>query len=200
MHRSHKAPSQNVPTPEFGSPSFRNSGDLKIHELKTWYGAFIAAVSLLALANTAVADTFARGFPMGGQVQVTLYKGTAGQGDDRDARILMDAMNVPLQTSPLGPGKAIVDSGKLLNWTCADRGQAGFHCALLIRPGQSGSAIDSRTKISPPEINYRAQGEEALRLFDMLHPTSPGLFEFSNQEGTLKILATPETFELVYLE
>ncbi len=163
-------------------------------------------MSLIALAcglhasRPASADTMARGFPLGGQVQVTLYKGTAGLGDDRDARVLMDAMNVPLQTSPLGPGKAIVDSGKLLNWTCADRGQAGFHCALLIRPGQIGTDLQSRTQISPPQVNYLASGEEALTLFKMLHPTSPGLFEFSNQEQTLKILATPEKFELVYRE
>ncbi|HRK07614.1 MAG TPA: hypothetical protein PLZ57_07570 [Pseudobdellovibrionaceae bacterium] len=149
---------------------------------------------------TSSADTLARGFPFGGQVQITVYKGTLGQGDDRDARILMDAMNVPLQTSPLGPGKAIVDSSKLLNWTCADRGQAGYHCALLVRPGQSGSDLQSRTQISPPGVTYMASGEEALALFEMLVPTAPGVFEFMNQEQTLKISATPEKFELVYRE
>lgn len=146
------------------------------------------------------ADTVARGFPFGGQVQITVYKGTLGQGDDRDARVLMDAMNVPLQNSPLGPGKAIVDSAKLLNWTCADRGQAGYHCALLVRPGQGGSELQSRTQISPPAVTYVATGEVALELFEMLVPTTPGFFEFENQEQTLKISATPEKFELVYRE
>jgi hypothetical protein len=160
----------------------------------------LALVGLATIPITSYADTVAQGFPFGGQVQITVYKGTLGQGDDRDARLLMDAMNVPLQNSPLGPGKAIVDSSKLLNWTCADRGQAGYHCALLVRPGQSGSDLQSRTQISPPGVTYMASGEVALALFEMLVPTAPGAFAFENQEQTLKISATPEKFELVYRE
>lgn len=137
----------------------------------------------------------ARVFPLTNQVMITIYRNRLG-GSDADAKALFDAMNVPVQDSLLGPGKAIEDSTKALSWVCGDKGKDGFQCTFMFK--KSGA---TRVRTNPIEVEYTATGQEASALSDLIHLNQAnGTFEFRNEESTLAISMSATKTNIRYLE
>lgn len=170
---------------------------LKIQTLRRflWVSLQALVATLTFSIEKAAADTIARVFPLTNQVMITVYRGRLG-GSDSDARALFDAMNVPVQDSLLGPGKAIEDSTKALSWVCGDKGKDGVQCTFMFK--KSGA---TRVRTNPIEVEYRATGQEAQALFNLVHFNQPnGAFEFQNEEGTLNISISATETTIRYLE
>lgn len=161
-------------------------------------------VSIIGLATTLFigfggskgnAETTARAFPLTQQIMITIYKSRVS-GSDHDARVLFDGMNVPLRDSFLGPGKSIESADRGLSWVCGDKGANGVQCTLMMK-----STPSTRVGYSPIQVQYSAPTQEAQTLFPLLHPnTADGHFVYQNEEGTLKIEASPSQFNLIYAE
>lgn len=173
---------------------------LKIQSLRrSLWGSLITVLAMVATfimpIEKASADTMARVFPLTNQVMITVYRGRLG-GSDSDARALFEAMNVPIQDSLLGPGKAIEDSTKALSWVCGDKGKDGFQCTFMFK--KSGA---TRVRTNPIEVEYHVTGQEAQALFNLVHFNQPnGAFEFQNQEGTLAVSISATQTKIRYVE
>lgn len=156
---------------------------------------FIALASSFANIPIANADTIARYMPFANQVVVTVFKGRVS-ANDTNGKFLFDSMNVPIQSTFLGPGKAINGSGQIMSWVCGDRGTDGHQCTIMIQQ----SAVSS-IGISPVKARYEVTGTEAQTLFQMITAnTTAGEFKFTNDEGTLSLDSTNEHFLLSYAE
>ncbi len=143
-------------------------------------------------ASVATADTKAEVLPLNRQIMVSLYRGPFGTGSDQDARDVYNAMDVPSQGSIIGIGKGIVDHDKIFNLTCADRGQSGFYCSILIRAG-----AETEIRTGPIYAVYDVTGEKAQALARQF---VGGALEFTSQEGTLHLSVHPERVRVVYQE
>lgn len=149
----------------------------------------------LVSPSLAFAETLARFFPFTNQVMVTVYRNRLG-GSDQDARLLFEAMNVPVQDSMLGPGKSLEDSTKSLSWVCGDKGKDGFQCTFMFKKSPV-----TRLRTNPIEVSYKITGQEARFISDRIHFNKPsGTFEFVNEEGSLKVLISPDETEVQYKE
>jgi hypothetical protein len=152
----------------------------------------IIASSLIFSPRPALGETLIRIMPLGNQAVITVHKGYT-HGSDRDAQTLFMAMNVQAQESYLGPGKFIAESQKSMNWVCGDRGTSGYQCTFMIQ-----KSAFSRIGTNPDRVSYELIGAEALRIFEMLHPTNDEVFQFQNEESSLFIESTPARFKLEY--
>lgn len=165
-----------------------------------WYFTHLAVVCCSAFGigsfpNEAKAETTSRAFPFTQQIMVTVYKSRV-TGSDQDARTLFESMNVPLRDSFLGPGKSIESVDRGLSWVCGDRGANGIQCTIMLKASAS-----TQVSYKPVSARFKASGNEAHALFQLLNPNTPeGNFTYGNEEGTLKIEATPTGFQLSFVE
>ncbi|MBN8540246.1 MAG: hypothetical protein J0L82_07660 [Deltaproteobacteria bacterium] len=151
--------------------------------------------SLLLLPPASQAETMARVFPLTNQVMITVYRNRLG-GSDSDARTLFESMNVPIQDSLLGPGKAIEDSTKALSWVCGDKGKDGYQCTFMFKKSAA-----TRVRTNPLEVEYRMTGQEAQAIYALVHFNQPGgSFEFQNEEGTLGLSISASQTVIRYRE
>lgn len=126
---------------------------------------------------------------------ITVYRNRLG-GSDSDARTLFDAMNVPIQDTLLGRGKAIEDSTKSLSWVCGDKGKDGFQCTFMLKKSAS-----TRVRTNPIAVEYSVTGQEAQALYGFVHFNQPdGIFTFQNEEGTLTLLISSTKTTIQYRE
>lgn len=157
---------------------------------------FILGLAIFSLTPIiAEADTIARLLPVANQAMITVFRGRIS-GDDSNGKFLFGAMNVPVQSTLMGPSKSITDSAKVMSWVCGDREADGHQCTFMIQKS-------SHTKIdfNPIRVNYEITGQEAQNLFAQITVnTTVGEFRFTNTEGTLSMLATAKKFILEYRE
>src|SRR5688572_21389328 len=84
-------------------------------------------ISLSTLS--AAAATRATFFGIGAMVQVLPQH--PGGSADNDSFDLYKAMNVPVQDSMIGPGKAIQTPDQGLSFTCAIRNNTSYECSII---------------------------------------------------------------------
>jgi hypothetical protein len=150
---------------------------------------------LILNSETSHAETMARVFPLTNQVMITVYRNRIG-GSDSDARTLFDAMNVPIQDTLLGPGKAIEDLTKALSWVCGDKGKDGYQCTFMLKKSAS-----TRVRTNPIVVEYSVTGQEAQALYGLVHFNQPGGgFAFQNEEGTLNLVISATKTTVQYRE
>lgn len=112
---------------------------------------------------------------------------------DDDAAHLYASMNVPPQSSPMGPGKGIQVPGNALSITCALRGDDPL-CTMIIKASAPGATVSPAKQL----ISYEANGAFAAELHAKFVENAPGLFEYHDSDGMFLIQSTPEHFFLKY--
>lgn len=112
---------------------------------------------------------------------------------DTDAKVLLDAMNVPEKSSMLGPGKAIEATDGALQFICANRQQSGFECAIFIHQKGYGSVNASKKTML-----YKLLGEEANAYGKLFKTDANGEFHFVSIDGLLKVNVGPGYFEVSF--
>ncbi len=139
-------------------------------------------------AQSVMALTTAQYFGMQGMINIANHTGES----DSDARTMMADMNVPVQSSVMGPGKAITNEGKILNYICADRGADNFTCTVIIQKSP-------HSKLSPQRIAYEVFGPEALGLNEKFHPNqADGSYQFTSIDGLFHVISTADHFLVEY--
>lgn len=169
--------------------------NLSLATLHSCFLGLSATAALLTYSPATHGETIARVFPLTNQVMITVFRNRLG-GSDSDARTLFEAMNVPVQDTMLGPGKAIEDSTKALSWVCGDKGKDGFQCTFMFKKSSA-----TRVRTNPIEVEYKVTGPEAQSIFNRIHFNLPnGTFEFRNEEGTFDISVTAFQTVIQYRE
>jgi hypothetical protein len=139
-------------------------------------------------AQSVMGVTTAQYFGMQGMINIANHTGQT----DADARTLMADMNVPIQGSVMGPGKAITNEGKILNYICADRGSGNFSCTVIIQKSP-------HSKLSPQRIAYEVFGEQAQGLHEKFHPNQgDGSYQFTSIDGLFQVISTNDHFLVEY--
>ncbi len=151
--------------------------------------SFLSCALLMGFATTAGAATSSQYFGMQGMINIASpLMGTP----DSDAKTMMAGMNVPAQTSPMGPGKSILAEGNILNYICGERGQGQVQCSIIIQKS-------AHAKLSASEMIYEITGEEAAVVHSKFHPNQDdGSYQFTTEDGALAVTATPDLFRIYY--
>lgn len=146
----------------------------------------IAALALVALPSAAQAVTRLQFLP-GNQNAMAIITATApnGVGDD-DWMLLMNMMNVPLQTSPFGPGKSIVTQKRDFNLVC---GQERKQCQVILNRSPRVT-IDSTQKT----MSFQVTGPEALEFRRLFYPENSQEVEFVSIDEKFIIHASDDEF------
>jgi len=150
----------------------------------------VAVCALVYLGSSlAMAVTTAQYFGMQGMINIS--NNHLGQTDS-DAETLLADMNVPVQDSVMGPGKAITSEGQILNFICANRGSRNFTCTVIIQSSP-------HSKLSPNKMAYELSGEEAKIIHEKFHPNQEdGSYRFISTDGLFQVQSTPEHFLVIY--
>jgi hypothetical protein len=138
------------------------------------------------------AQTLTRAHFLGLQAMIQLIPSDASGANDLDSVNVYRAMNVPIQDSVLGPGKAIVTNDRILNFICAVRNNSGYECTIFLQRG-SMVEMDPLKKI----IKYQVSGALAdeLRLKFFLNQQQ---YKFTSTDGLFRIEAVPGSFTVYY--
>lgn len=146
-------------------------------------------ISLVHL-NHAMAATktyFAFG---GGQVIITMIAKTAMGSDDPGPAQLYNALKIEPVNSFIGKGKVLKDAKQNMTFIVADRGQGQYEVSVVLKKSEN-IQIDSNRKFA----EVRFLGQEAQNIFKSWKSLN-NKFEFTNQDGTLKVSSTPDLFIL----
>ncbi len=152
-----------------------------------------AFVMIVLMAFSSQSYAVARAQFLGMQAMINVTNPSMGDMDP-DATELYRGMNVPIQDSFLGPGKAIIIGKKLLNLTCVNRRDKGFECSILIQKSPQ-TTINS----SHGYIQFVSSGEEAREIFQKFN-LNGGSFKYISIDQRLTISAEPNQFVLQYQE
>jgi hypothetical protein len=149
-----------------------------------------ATIALLCLTSiSTMAATTAQYF--GAQGMINIATPSVGPKDS-DAQTMMSDMNVPVQGSVMGPGKAIAAEGQILNYICANRGGSNYGCTIIIQNS-------AHSKLSANSMSYQVRGEEAFGLHEKFHPNqADGSYLFTSADGAFQVRSTVEEFEVLY--
>lgn len=142
---------------------------------------FIVAVLLSTVSSFAFTRSF---FSMAGQAQVTLGAQSMTGVQDADGYNLFQLMNVPIQDSFIGPGKAIFSANRDVNISCGQRAQSGTECSFIFNKS-------SRVKINPAskQIDMLINDSEASDLIKkfVLNESSEMIYQTEDHMVTLSI-------------
>jgi len=153
------------------------------------YLKFTSCVLLCLTSMSAMAATTAQYF--GAQGMINIATPSVGP-KDADAQTMMNDMNVPVQSSVMGPGKAIAAEGQILNYICANRGGSGYTCTIIIQNSP-------HSKLSQNLMSYQIRGEEAAALHEKFHANQEdGSYLFTSVDGLLQVRSTVDEFQVVY--
>lgn len=146
----------------------------------------LLAFFLLISASSAGAATRLQFLP-GNQNAMAIITATAPDGaSDDDSLELLKIMNVPLQSSPLGPGKSIVTAQRDFNLVC---GEQRKQCQVILSRSMNVD-INSRQK----KMSFRVTGAEAAALRAKFHPENTDAMEFVTVDEKFVIRATENEF------
>lgn len=126
---------------------------------------------------------------------MVVEKDAASGGSDNDPYTIYEAMEVPVQDSFLGPGKAIVTADRELNFVCAHRTSGEYQCSITINAGKDGKVSKSKGN-----IYYRASGTKGADISKLFKPNSAKGYYFESTDQKFKVWAYPEEFTLSYQE
>jgi hypothetical protein len=151
---------------------------------------YLLTVLLLATTTPATAATTAQYFGMQGMINIAPPR--FGE-PDTDSKSLMDAMNVPVQGSMMGPGKSIVAEGQVLNFICGERGGGQVQCSIFIQKNSPHSTL------SPNLMKYEVFGDEAAAIHPLFFPNqNDGSYQFRSVDGLFQVQATPNHFVIQF--
>lgn len=152
---------------------------------------FLVFTLLMSVQLAAISKAHFLG--MQGMISIT-HANLGGNDGDTDAQNLFNLMNVPIQGSVLGPGKAIIAGDKIMNLSCVNRGNAGFECSIVLQRSPQ-SLIDSQRRI----ISFKATGAEANTLLEKFNLEN-GRIQFHTTDGLFQVFGEPNLFLLQYKE
>lgn len=158
---------------------------MKIHK-------FLLGLFLLMVQTKTFAITTAQFFIGNQQAMINIVSQSPGKAPDKDAQILFDGMNVPLQNSPTGPGKGLYSSDRNFNLACGFY-NGNQHCTIVIR-ASADSSIDSRNK----GVAYNVKGLIAAELNHLFFQNTKSGFEFVSTDRKLGFSSSPNEFSLIY--
>jgi hypothetical protein len=116
-----------------------------------------------------------------------------GDLDPGPAKLYEDLKIAP-QNSLMGKGKVLHSSHEEMTFIVAERRPQKYDVSIVLKKGTM-THIDSFKKFA----EIRATGEEAAFLF-AYWKSRENIYEFANDTGSLRILATPDLFLLTYQE
>lgn len=152
---------------------------------------FILATLIVLIGSGAQALTSGRF--LGQQFMINIATKSYDGSVDELPQKIFEGMNVPVQDSILGPGKALKAPEKILNFICANRtGSGGYTCMLLIHSSEWA-------QLGAKKASLRIQGDLAQSLAAQFH-LNQGVLVFSNSEGTLEIKVTPNELNIRFAE
>lgn len=141
-----------------------------------------------------VSQAMTSGRFLGQQFMINIAAQNPDGSVDSSPQKLFDAMNVPVQDSMLGPGKALKAEQKVLNFICANRGSGGgYTCMILIH--QSAAA-----QIGLHKASFHLQGETARNLSAQFFLNDQNHFNFEDDSGLLSIKVSPDTIDIIFQE
>jgi hypothetical protein len=152
--------------------------------------ALILLVILSFLDISAAAATKAHFF--GIQAMVQIVSAEASGNADQDGVEVYRSMNVPIQDTVIGPGKAIITPDKVLRFTCGIRNSSIYECSILIQRS-AASRLDPIGK----KIEYRLQGTEAEFVRNLFY-LNQGEYHFKSTDGLMKMDVSPGSFVFIY--
>lgn len=150
-------------------------------------------LSWLLVSTQAFAITHGYFIGLNSQGMIMLTEQDRTGGNDNDAYHLFEAMDVPIQNSFLGPGKAIVTADRGLNFVCAHRTSGEYQCSITINAGKDGKVSKSNGS-----IYYKATGDKGIEVSKLFKANSDKGYYFESSDGLFKVWARPTEFILQY--
>lgn len=129
---------------------------------------------------------------LGVQTLVSITSQNAAGATDEDAYTLFSRMNVEVQNTFLGPGKAITTKDQALNFICANR-NGPYQCAIFVKTQSEFTKIDPRKKTMSFKISGAA-GEELRQLWNLTDRE----FHFISSDSSFKVDVVQNSFKLEF--
>jgi hypothetical protein len=146
---------------------------------------FFFAVNLLAATRSHFAFT-------GEQVIITMSSQDLLGNHDEGPQQLYGDLNLPIEKSFLGEGKVLKDKDGAMTFIVVDRGNNRFEVSIVLKKN-TNIVIDPVSKYAA----VRFSGVTAQYLFGKWR-VRDSRYEFTNQDGNLKIFADPDIFLLTF--
>lgn len=129
---------------------------------------------------------------LGMQYMINLTSsGFDGVFDHTPAR-LYEQMNVPEQSSFIGPGKALQVSQKEMSFICSKKAENNYHCSILIFKSAQGS-------FGPRSAQIKYQGEQAKAIVSQFFPNQDGSdVNITDDTGQFNLVIKPDLFQLTF--
>ena len=155
---------------------------------------YFLLAAVVGLGSIGRASTQAQFFFGNQQVMLSVKPTDTNGNFEKDSQELINSMDVPWQSSPMGPGKGLFSSDRIFNLTCGQRPE-GYLCTFVIR-SSAATRIDSSHK----QVEYRVSGVEAENLAKLfVHNNSLG-FSFMSTDRQLLITSNEHEFILRYVD
>lgn len=139
--------------------------------------------------SLSLAATRLQFFP-GNQNAMAILTTTALDGTtDEDPQQLMAVMNVPIQNSPLGPGKNIQTNRRDFNLVC---GEQRKQCQIVLSRSPRVQINTAQKKMS-----FKATGAEAKELRQLFYPENAEPMTFITADEKFVIQASKDEFLFV---
>ncbi|MBS1971991.1 MAG: DUF2183 domain-containing protein [Bdellovibrionales bacterium] len=152
---------------------------------------FLVSFLVFVLSFTAQAVTSGQFAGPYGIIRI-IAKDFAGNADT-DGQVLYEAMDVPVQDSIIGPGKAINSADRGLQFICANRAQAGYECSIFIHPEGYGN-VNPIAK----SMLYKVTGTQADVYAKVFKTDANGEFHFVSVDGLFQVNLSPGSFEVSF--
>jgi hypothetical protein len=145
---------------------------------------------MLLLVHAGEAATRASFFGVGAMVQI--WPQNPGGPADSDSFDIYRAMNVPVQDSIIGPGKAIQTSDRALSFQCAIRNNVSYECSIVFN-----RSANLKLDIVNKKIKYEVTGimAEDLRQKFFL---KDDVFHFKSTDALMSVDAIEGRFTILY--
>ena len=145
---------------------------------------------ILFYIHSSFASTRATFFGVGAMVQVIPQSpnGTI----DRDGQDLYEAMNVPVQDSIMGPGKAIQTQDQAISFTCAIRNNTSYECSIVFNQSRY-LQMDMINK----KLKFHVSGAIATEIRQKFF-LKDNEFHFKAADGLMKVDAVDDEFTFLY--
>lgn len=129
---------------------------------------------------------------LGMQYMINLISaGYDGTFDHTPTR-LYEQMDVPEQSSMLGPGKALQVSQKEMSFICNKKAENSYHCSILIFKSPQGSF-----GLRSAQIKY--EGEKAKAIVAQFFPNQDGSdVNITDDTGQFNLIIKPDLFQLTF--
>lgn len=153
-------------------------------------------IALVVLTSGAASAVTRSAFPFGGQqATVMIAAQTMDGSQDSDGYNLFKMMNVPIQDSFVGPGKAIFSANRDFNISCGQRQNVGTECSFLF-------SKSARTKIDfmNKTVDVLVNDLEAAGLIAKFFVDVQGKMQYSTTDGKLNLVIQNNEIHIQFTE